>query len=425
MFTLFHFTILALTLILSFFTQLLTQGTINLDTLLPISDWPSTSEDFPTVLLKLSACCLTHTKMGGLGNEVGLIELPAESYVDLSNSAFARDPTGPHTDLYVASSPLDRHVSTGFGREITQVKASFRPGILGSWEGGDDSPYWTEFSRFYTALKEWLGALGWWTLGWVPGGRGAWDLGARALRFGGTRRLSRGGRWGLRLVPILAEGDALIGPDFEQEEEDRREEHPQDDVGEGEEDENVYKKFLAGGYTQVNDPSEEDDPTYHPSRSSHQIRPQLRARSYSSSSSSSSSTSSSHSSSSSPAAYSDEPLSTLSMLPPSPTLPTVLLAHMTSSSSSPLTRRRFNALLPSLSVLDPASSSSTTSSSFFSSTLSPPPFSSSSPYAGQEALSLKEFVRQRREPSVTPSPSNSFSRPDAGDEPEGRRNVGY
>lgn len=273
------------------------------------------------------------------------IRAPKLAFVDLA----ARSRTASSAGGYaVAIQDQGRAAPAGFDNLVRDLRADsavptagasqlFPASPLGDW--AHDSPYWRELKTFGGALWRWALGTGWAALGLVPGARWAWELGTRSGLWAARVRLGRRGVW--LAEPYVVGGGAHAAheppylPDSVVE--------PADEAGAGGDD--LYARFLAG--EDVDDQAEDDDPAFEftPRR-----RRGRRERSVSLASSASSSNSDASGSDAEDGDEEDDgadgaldPLATYSDLPPSPTLPNVLLAHMTST--SPLTRSRYQDLI--------------------------------------------------------------------------------
>jgi hypothetical protein len=342
--------VIVLTAALNFLTQLFTLGEVSFGELLPhASSWPVLTDDWSIALLRLAGACLESSTVGGMGNEVASLRAPKEAFIDLAARSRSATSTGGYE---VSIQNQDRSTRSGFGNLIRDLRAEgslaapqtnpgaasqpFPASPLGDWS--QDSPYLREMKAFGGALWRWLLAAAWWTLGLIPGARSAWNLGTQSAEWAARIRMGRRGVWLAEASSLPAREAPAAASDVSGQEEASDAEDGLDDLADRRARNELYARFLAG--ETVDEQAEDDDPAfeYTPRRR----RPQ-RERSYSSSSSSSSSYSSSDGADVNDDDDADAPLATYSELPPSPTLPPVLLAHMTSA--SPLTRSRYRGLI--------------------------------------------------------------------------------
>lgn len=277
--------------------------------------------------------------MGGMGNEVASVRAPRSTYVDMSTRS--RSSPASTAGYSVTVHELGQSPPAGFAHHIQDLRTqtadpqTARGGISifpqrprSDW--ANDTPYWREMKKFGRALSTWLGGALWWALGVVPGGRFVWRLGTRSGDWLARVRL---GRRGFRLAPEMVSAET--------------EHHYVQTASSwspragGEEAEGLYARFLQG--EEDDDQAEEDDPTFDLSSQ------RRRDRSYSVSSCSTSSSDVSDRLEDGEGDEEDDPpldpLATFSDLPPSPSLPPVLLAHLTSTSPLPLTRSRYHGLI--------------------------------------------------------------------------------
>jgi hypothetical protein len=388
--------IVALTATLNGLTSLFTTGTIDIQHLLPhSSSLPDMSEEFDLAIMRLGTACLESTKMTGLGNvsclppsslligesrtdlesleqkELNTVNFPLRSYLDVpatssQTSSLLSAFSATSTSISVPSPSSNQNPWSNRIYNVPTPSSTSLPTTPGI--NCSNSPYLTHLTRLCSTLIRFSLGLGWWLLGFVPGGRaGVRLLGRIRMRYW---------RWGVWRVEMLEEqeGDAVVEEGSQESKDDMAMEGILEEIrrGEGEEDrqeeEDVYQLFLEGSTFDGDD----SDSSFTP-HSRHSSRAGSRSRSCSVSSSTSSSSSSTiqgHRSSQRSRTTFDEydddinlPLS----LPSSPTLQTHLLAHLLQpTSSSPLTRNRYALIAPTpaqpATLSDPSISSSISSS---------------------------------------------------------------
>jgi hypothetical protein len=250
---------------------------------------PKWDEDFSIVLLRLGTASLEATNLAGLGNEVGGISVPSnrlDPKPSVSDGQF--DP--PEMELGPGGVSSSRHRGfrgrQGFDNEIKNVRAISATRSGGMWV---HSVWYVELLRFWHEV--WKVAIGLWRL--IRSG----DVRARDSS---TQRSSD--------VPERTHEERSSGSRTFVDEELH---------------EDPYEAFLRG--TPVSD--DEEDYNGSPTSSSSKISglddidDQCDNEAV--------------------GLYVD-----LSITTPAPAPPTVLLAHMTDTSSSPLTRRRYHRLVP-------------------------------------------------------------------------------
>ncbi|KAF7979601.1 hypothetical protein HWV62_41916 [Athelia sp. TMB] len=272
---------------LNVLTQILLEGTISRplfghhETLLPKWD-----EDFSIVLLRMGTASLEATSVAGLGNEVGLVSVPgldtAKAHTVYGSLEMNRLGVAAITNA-VEGTGRRRKAKEGFANEIRHVRAKSNSNDGDLWM---DSAWLRELTRFGASLRSFLAGL--WSVVWDRiRGRSRQHTHAEMARHPHTA-LSRG------RTPAVDTPDA-------------------------------YERFLRGEV--VSD--DEDD--YEPMQRS-------RANSVSDTSATSDSGEDDN------AAETVGLYADLSSASASNSAP-VMLAHMTDTSPSPLTRRRYSRLV--------------------------------------------------------------------------------
>ncbi len=307
--------IIIFSVILKAFTHMFTLGYLPSPVLVNILPHegvvPSVEDDFGVALLKLGTACIEATQYSGLRNELVAIQKKEGPWVEISASG---------------SDVFDVPRTGGFGSEITKIEVSALrdPHMEGA--------YWKEMKAFWRACFVSLAMFGWSLLLAAPGGKKAWDMARSAYQ----------GRWwyGPRRWKFWRR-DAWAEPDrFRQQATLRRLEDTarrramaidrySQDVSVGtstavelrdQTPESAYAQFLRGETVE----DDEEDWQDHNDTSS---------------------------SSSSSSSGGEEELSLYRDLrattEPADDLQPVLLAHLTSQSAGPLTRRRYQAILVS------------------------------------------------------------------------------
>ncbi|KDQ61231.1 hypothetical protein JAAARDRAFT_32233 [Jaapia argillacea MUCL 33604] len=305
-----------LTISLNALTQLLLEGEVTR----PLfghaqSLWPKWDEDFSVALLRLGTASLEATSVAGLGNEVGGVSV-GDSLISLQQHlSSSPTPTSSKDHTEYGQVEMNRsgvasisHTTTittttkgkilklrlvrkkGFGNEVRNVKVSSGQGELwvdSAWIRG-----WTRFGWGVWVICRGFGRLVW----GVIRGRGIWR--ERVLR------------------------------EYEEEVRSVDDEGVEEEEGEGSEEGegDSYERFLRGDV--ISDDEEDFSPF-------HQTRTGL-----SSSSVSDSDDDDGEGAGETGSLYADLSTST----PSTPAAP-LLLAHMTDTSSSPLTRRRYTWLV--------------------------------------------------------------------------------
>ncbi|KAH7914036.1 hypothetical protein BJ138DRAFT_1001063 [Hygrophoropsis aurantiaca] len=282
-----------LAIFLNILTQLVTEGSVTRPlfghqaTLLPKWD-----EDFSVAVLRMGTASLEASSVAGLGNEVGIVAAPQSfnSHVEFGIVEMNRSGVTSISPT-VEGDGKRRKTKRGFANEIKSVKALTSEGDL--WI---DMAWYKELARFAVGgvrcLRSWL---------WL-----SWDV-AR-----GKRRIYR-------------------HPGVEQRTETTEETGAFQDgrQQEGEEaDDDVYERFLRGESV-----SDDEDDDFSPVRRASSSTPSIA-------SDHAEDESSLEDQSETVALYAD-----LSSAVQTSTSASLLLAHMTDSSSSPLTRRRFQRLV--------------------------------------------------------------------------------
>lgn len=360
--------IVAVTAGLTCLTQLLTLGRIDWNQLLPHESvaLPGWDEEFSVALLRLATACMESSKLGGMGNELALIEVPRESFVDLKPTTTMT--TTPSADPRPFQEIKLYHASParGFANQIQKIVSpnpspsnTFTPPSGASSHSiSTTAPY----ARFARACARALARLAWFALGWVPGGRNVvFKLGVEVPRRIGTRWRERP-RWSWRQFRWTPTPPAagIAEEENESTEASIEDPHngrlfsqatsrpPEDDdeleKDDEDEEENAWTRFVLGRtYAPAEDLSEDDDPTFSPLSWS-------RPRSTSTSSSSTASSSKeegdedeemSDAEADRLATYTDLLCSSTSASQQLPPAPELLLAHLASPSA--LTRARYRA----------------------------------------------------------------------------------
>lgn len=287
-----------LTISLNALTQLLLEGSITRPlfghqaTLLPKWD-----EDFSVVLLRLGTASLEATSVAGLGNEVGGVTvsdttIASKPHIEYGSVEMNRFGVTSISNM-VEGRGRRRKMREGFANEVKGVKASSNEGDL--WL---NSTWYRELARFGAGVRKF--AKGLWRLVW--GG-----LSRRARRRPqGIFPPARGGTTPLERMPSSASDES-------------------DEQG-------IYDRFLRG--ETVTDDEEEFEPT-------------RRSRT-ASISGTTSTTSDDGEESETVGLYAD-----LSSAASTSTSAPVLLAHMTDTATSPLTRRRYSRLVSGGGTISP------------------------------------------------------------------------
>ncbi|KZP08714.1 hypothetical protein FIBSPDRAFT_760914 [Athelia psychrophila] len=279
---------------LNVLTQILLEGTVtrplfgHQETLMPKWD-----EDFSIVLLRMGTASLEATSVAGFGNEVGLVSVPdldaSKAHNEYGSLEMNRLGVAAITNA-VEWTGRRRRMKEGFANEIRHVRAK------GSSNDGDlwiDSAWPRELTRFATSLKSFL--VGLW--------RFAWDRIRGRTRQRMLTNAPNQEDTALSRETTPAADDAAI-PD-------------------------AYDRFLRGEV--VSDDEDEYEP-----------RQRSRAASVSDSSSSSSDSEEEQDNvAETVGLYADLSSASASASTSAP----VMLAHMTDTSKSPLTRRRFSRLI--------------------------------------------------------------------------------
>ena len=156
--------VIVFSIIIKAFTHLFTIGYLPspvLVNLLPHEGViPSIEDDFGVALLKLGTACIEATQYSGLRNELVAVEQKKGPWVELSASS---------SDVY------SWHPGGGFHTEITNFDVS-------ELKANEESIYWTEMGLFRRACFASLASLGWSLLLATPGGLKAWELTKAAYR---------------------------------------------------------------------------------------------------------------------------------------------------------------------------------------------------------------------------------------------------
>jgi len=123
---------------------------------------PSLEDDFGVALLKLGTACIEATQYSGLRNELVSVQQKSGPWVDIS-----------------ASGSEVKRVSTpgGFGTEINNIEVSELS------DPNTEQPYWKELKAFGRACIFSLAGFGWSMLMAIPGGLKAWEK-AKAVYHG-------------------------------------------------------------------------------------------------------------------------------------------------------------------------------------------------------------------------------------------------
>ena len=280
-----------LAIVLNALTQLLLEGSVTRPlfghqaTLLPKWD-----EDFATVILRLGTASLEATSVAGLGNEVGGVTVSSTNDVDKTFTEYGLVEINRFGIMSITNTTEGRgrrrRLREGFANEIKHVKASTAEGEL--WI---DAVWYRELVRFGVGLARFVKGLGRLVWNGLLGKIRASDL----------------------LPPASAEETNVS--------------QMRVDLGESEESDGQddYARFIRGENV-----SDDDDDEFDVSRVSHNA--------------------STSSTPSTPSEY-DEGAETvglyadLSSAASTSTSAPLLLAHMTDTSSSPLTRRRYSHLV--------------------------------------------------------------------------------
>ena len=290
---------------LNILTQLLLEGSI---TRLFIghtaSLMPKWDEDFSIILLRLGIASLDATSVAGLGNEVSCIALADRAEMmkpQLQYGEVEMNRSGVSSVTYTSEHHGGRRTQKkGFGNEIRRIK-------VGSSPHGDhmvDATWFIEFKRFGCAIARF--------------GVGLWRMAGRLLR--GQPAFPR---------PLAAPGwqtqdSSALSPDVFHEDETKPFVPGQRDI---------YERFLSG-----EELSDDDDDFFPPSSPA---PPQDDDGDDDDSDDGDAGGDSPHEGAETLALFSDLSAATSSATAP------VLLAHMTDTSSSPLTRRRYRSLVSS------------------------------------------------------------------------------
>lgn len=281
-------------------TQLLLEGSVTRPlfghqaTLLPKWD-----EDFATVILRLGTASLEATSVAGLGNEVGGVSVSTTTDVDKTFTEYGSVEMNRFGIMSITNTTEGRgrrkRLREGFANEIKNVKASTAEGEV--WI---DAVWYRELVRFGVGLAKFMKGL--WRLVW-DGLRGKIRASDLVPPASATEETSMSQR---RLVDDSEESDG----------------------------QDAYARFVRG----ENVSDDDDDEEFDPSRGSRN--------------------GSTSSTPSTPSEY-DEGAETvglyadLSSAASTSTSAPLLLAHMTDTSSSPLTRRRYSHLVNGRSSRSP------------------------------------------------------------------------
>ena len=153
------FVVILFSAIIKAFTHLFTIGYLPSPVLVNILPHegvvPSLEDDFSVALLKLGTACIEATQYSGLRNELVAIQERNGPWVEISTSG---------SDVYHGS-----RSSGGFGTEINNIEVSGLP------DPKTEKPYWKEFKAFWGACFGALAMAGWSLLMATPGGRKAWE----------------------------------------------------------------------------------------------------------------------------------------------------------------------------------------------------------------------------------------------------------
>jgi len=153
------FTVIAFSILIKALTHLFTIGHLPSPILVNILPHegviPSIEDDFSVALLKLGTACIEATQYSGLRNELVGISAKQGPWVEISGSG---------SDVFRSS-----RTSGGFGVEITDIEVS---------ELADphmEKPYWKELKAFGRACRNTLAMYSWSLLMAVPGGLKLWN----------------------------------------------------------------------------------------------------------------------------------------------------------------------------------------------------------------------------------------------------------
>ncbi|KAK4687990.1 hypothetical protein P7C73_g2137, partial [Tremellales sp. Uapishka_1] len=121
---------------------------------------PSSEDDFGVALLKLGTSCIEATQFSGLRNELAGVQHKAGPWVEISTSG----------------SSVVNSSSSGFHHLITRIDATELQDL------NAESAYWNHYKAFWRACSTALLDIGWSVVLTIPGGYSLWNKGKTVYR---------------------------------------------------------------------------------------------------------------------------------------------------------------------------------------------------------------------------------------------------